>query len=123
MESKEFGTALTSMIDEVVAKIAAKQAKELVSVEQVRSMEDRIKSIEVTLNHIMKKSGGNPLRKSNRGRKPGAQRICIVGGCQRPVVARKMCSMHYQRARSEDIAAEQMKKKKARKTGGRKSAR
>ena len=38
MESKEFGSALTSMIDEVVAKVAAKQAKELVSVDQVKSM-------------------------------------------------------------------------------------
>ena len=60
----------------------------------------------------VKKSGGNPLRKSNRGRKPGAQRICSEQNCNRPVVARGMCSMHYQRWRADQVKVSQTAAKK-----------
>jgi hypothetical protein len=103
MNSKELGKSLEQLIEEIVDKTAKAVAKELPSEEQLKTLEDRTKSIEVTLNHILKKSGGNPLRKSNRGRKPGAERICSNSGCSRPVVARGLCSMHYQRWRADQI--------------------
>ncbi|MCP4550062.1 MAG: hypothetical protein GY835_26685 [bacterium] len=106
MNSKELGKCFEQMIEEIVQKTAKAVAKELPSEEQLKALEERTKSIEVTLNHILKKSGGNPLRKSNRGRKPGAERICSVQGCSRPVVARGMCSMHYQRWRAESMTEE-----------------
>lgn len=105
MNAKELGKSLEQMIEEIVVKTAKAVAKELPSEEQLKSLEERTKSIEVTLNHILKKSGGNPLRKSNRGRKPGAQRICLEQNCNRPVVARGLCSMHYQRWRAEQVRA------------------
>jgi hypothetical protein len=103
MNSKELGKSLEQLIEEIVVKTAKAVAKELPSEEQLKLLETRTKSIEVTLNHILKKSGGNPLRKSNRGRKPGTERVCATGGCNRPVVARGMCSMHYQRWRADSI--------------------
>jgi len=103
MNSKDLGKSLELLIEEIVSKTAKAVAKELPSEEQLKSLEDRTKSIEVTLNHILKKSGGNPLRKSNRGRKPGAERVCSHSGCNRPVVARGLCSMHYQRWRADQI--------------------
>lgn len=105
MNAKELGKSLEQMIEEIVVKTAKAVAKELPSEEQLKSLEERTKSIEVTLNHILKKSGGNPLRKSNRGRKPGAQRICLEQNCNRPVVARGLCSMHYQRWRADQVKA------------------
>ncbi len=113
MNSKELGKTLEQMIEEIVVKTAKAVAKELPSEEQLKGLEDRTKSIEVTLNHILKKSGGNPLRKSNRGRKPGAQRICAEQNCNRPVVARGMCSMHYQRWRADQVNVAPDGKKKA----------
>jgi hypothetical protein len=107
MNSKEMGKALELLIEEVVAKTAKAIAKELPSQEQLKALEERTRGIEVTLNHILKKSGGNPLRKSNRGRKPGAERICSVENCNRPVVARGMCSMHYQRWRADQMVVEE----------------
>ena len=103
MNSKDLGKSLEQLIEEIVEKTAKAVAKELPSEEQLKALEDRTKSIEVTLNHILKKTGGNPLRKSNRGRKPGTERICSQGGCSRPVVARGLCSMHYQRWRAEQV--------------------
>ena len=113
MNSKELGKSLEQLIEEIVSKTAKAVAKELPSEEQLKSLEDRTRSIEVTLNHILKKSGGNPLRKSNRGRKPGAERICGNQGCNRPVVARGLCSMHYQRWRADSIGKETKAKPKA----------
>lgn len=107
MNSKELGKSLEQLIEEIVAKTAKAVAKELPSEEQLKGLEERTKSIEVTLNHILKKSGGNPLRKSNRGRKPGAQRICAEANCNRPVVARGLCSMHYQRWRADTVRSNQ----------------
>lgn len=103
MNSKELGKGLEQMIEEIVLKTAKAVAKELPSEDQLKNLEERTKSIEVTLNHILKKSGGNPLRKSNRGRKPGEERICSVADCSRPVVARGQCSMHYQRWRAKQV--------------------
>ena len=117
MNAKELGKSLEQMIEEIVVKTAKAVAKELPSEEQLKSLEERTKSIEVTLNHILKKSGGNPLRKSNRGRKPGAQRICGEQNCNRPVVARGLCSMHYQRWRADQVKANQEARHPARATG------
>ena len=102
MSVKDLGKSFEQVIEDIVLKTAKTIAKELPSVDQLKALEERTKSIEVTLNHILKKAGGNPLRKSNRGRKPGAERVCSVAGCNRPVVARTMCSMHYQRWRADD---------------------
>ncbi|MBN2170822.1 MAG: hypothetical protein JW819_05845 [Candidatus Krumholzibacteriota bacterium] len=101
MNARDLGKSLEQLIEEIVLKTAKAVAKELPSEEQLKLLEERTKSIEVTLSHILKKSGGNPLRRSNRGRKPGEQRICSSAGCNRPVVARGMCSMHYQRWRAD----------------------
>ena len=117
MNSKELGKSLELLIEEIVDKTAKAVAKELPSEEQLKTLEDRTKSIEVTLNHILKKSGGNPLRKSSRGRKPGAERICSVVNCNRPVVARGMCSMHYQRWRADSIKGKGKGKAKAKARG------
>jgi hypothetical protein len=121
MNARDLGKSLEQLIEEIVLKTAKAVAKELPSEEQLKLLEERTKSIEVTLSHILKKSGGNPLRRSNRGRKPGEQRICSSAGCNRPVVARGMCSMHYQRWR-----ADQQQPKtgaKAAKTGAKSAAR
>ena len=118
MNAKELGKSLEQMIEEIVVKTAKAVAKELPSEEQLKSLEERTKSIEVTLNHILKKSGGNPLRKSNRGRKPGAQRICGEQNCNRPVVARGLCSMHYQRWRADQVKVNQEARHPARKAKG-----
>jgi len=71
MNARDLGKSLEQLIEEIVEKTAKAVAKELPSEEQLKLLEDRTKSIEVTLSHILKKSGGNPLRRSNRGRKPG----------------------------------------------------
>ncbi len=101
MSVKELGKAFEALIQDVSEKTAKSTIKEMPTQEDLKSLEDRIKNIEATLGHILKKSGGNPLRKSNRGRKPGPVRICSEDGCSRPVVARGLCSMHYQRWRAE----------------------
>ncbi len=101
MSVKDLGKAFETLIQDVSEKTARITIKEMPTQEDLKSLEDRIKNIEATLGHILKKSGGNPLRKSNRGRKPGPVRICAEEGCSRPVVARGLCSMHYQRWRAE----------------------
>ena len=95
MSVKELGKAFESLIQDVSEKTAKITIKEMPTQEDIKNLEDRIKNIEATLGHILKKTGGNPLRKSNRGRKPGPVRICAEDGCSRPVVARGLCSMHY----------------------------
>jgi len=104
MNVKELGKAFEALIEEVSERTAKATVKTVPSTDDLKALEDRIKNIEATLGHILKKSGGNPLRKSNRGRKPGPTRICSVEGCTRPVVARGLCSMHYQRWRAEQAA-------------------
>jgi hypothetical protein len=101
MSVREIGKAFEALIADVSDKTAKATVREMPSLDDLKSLEDRIKNIEATLGHILKKSGGNPLRKSNRGRKPGPVRICAEDGCSRPVVARGLCSMHYQRWRAE----------------------
>jgi len=103
MRLREFGKTFEELIGIVANETVITLAKELPSAERLKSLEDRTKSIEVTLNHILKKAGGMPLRKSKRGRKPGLQRICKNKECDRPVVARGLCSMHYQRARAAEL--------------------
>jgi len=104
MSVKEIGKAFESLMQDVSEKTAKSAIKEMPTLNDLKSLEDRIKNIEATLGHILKKSGGNPLRKSNRGRKPGPVRICAEDGCSRPVVARGLCSMHYQRWRAEQAS-------------------
>ena len=112
MNVKELGKAFEVLIEEVSEKTAKATVRTIPNTDDLKALEDRIKNIEATLGHILKKSGGNPLRKSNRGRKPGPTRICSTEGCTRPVVARGLCSMHYQRWRA-DQAAKKGKKAKA----------
>ncbi|MDP6417927.1 MAG: hypothetical protein QF492_05795 [Candidatus Krumholzibacteria bacterium] len=102
MNSKDLGKSLEGLILEVSERTAKAAVREMPTAEDLKPLEERIRNIEATLGHILKKSGGNPMRKSNRGRKPGPVRICSDESCTRPVVARGMCSMHYQRWRSTD---------------------